>query len=316
MRPIRHNEPRGRKGWVTVPETTNSPVFDPFSETYFNDPYDLYRRLRDEAPVHHNEAYNFWALARYDDVDAAHRDVETFSSTHGVDLYTLSLDPELVRFFGQMIMMDPPDHQRLRGLVSKVFTPRAVQALEPMVREVIGGFADAIGDRTEFDGVDEFAALFPVEIISRMLGVPEEHRQQVRLWLDEGLHREPGSANPTPEGEAAMLASGTFFFELVGAKRANPTDDMISRLTQAEIERPDGGTTQLTDMEIAGFAGLLGGAGAETVTKLVGNAFVLFAQHPDQWRSIVADRARIPSAVEEVLRYQPPSQYQARFSLT
>lgn len=290
-------------------------VFDPFSATYFDDPYDLYRRLRDHAPVHHNERYGFWALARYDDVTAAHKDWRTFSSSHGVDLHTLSSDPSEIASYQSIIMMDPPSHDRLRALVSRVFTPRAVQALEPMVREVVNGFADAVGGEPTFDAVEEFAAPFPVEVISRILGVPPADRQQIRHWLDLSLTREPGKAAPTEAGMQAGIESGTYFYELARAKRAQPGDDMLSRLTQVTVDRGDGHETGLDDAEIAGFATLLGGAGAETVTKLVGNAFVLFGRHPDQWRQVLDDPSRIPNAVEEILRYWPPSQYQDRFSV-
>jgi cytochrome P450 len=289
--------------------------FDPFSDVFFDDPYDMYARLRTEAPVFHSERYGFYALSRYDDVVAAHKDWHTFSSSHGVDLHTLSSDPAQIRSFASMIMMDPPGHDRLRALVSRVFTPRAVQALEPMVREVVDGFADAIGDATEFDGVADLSAPFPVEIISRILGVPAADRQQIRHWLDRSLHREPGDMAPTEDGRQAGIESGAYFYGLVQEKRRNPADDMLSRLTQVEVDRDDGSTTQLDDVEIAGFASLLGGAGAETVTKLVGNAFVLFARHPEQWQMVVDDPDAIPWAVEEILRYLPPSQYQGRFSV-
>jgi cytochrome P450 len=293
--------------------------FDPFSDVFFDDPYDLYRRMRDEAPVYWSERYGFWALFRYDDVVAASKDWRTFSSSHGVDLWTLSQDPEQIRSFRSIIMMDPPDHDRLRALVSRVFTPRAVQALEPMVREVIGTFADAIGASSSssggFDAVQVFSAPFPVEVISRILGVPAADRQQIRLWLDETLHREPGNPGPTAAGNEAAVRSGAYFWQLAQEKRRSPGDDMLSRLTEVEVDRGDGTMTALDDVEIAGFAGLLGGAGAETVTKLVGNAFVLFGRHPDQWRRIVDDPSLIPNAVEEVLRYLPPSQYQGRFSV-
>lgn len=294
----------------------DSPVeFDPFSSVFFDDPHEMYRRLRDEAPVFYSERYRFWALSRWDDVVAAHKEWQTLSSSHGVDLSTLSRDPEIIRSFRSIIMMDPPDHDRLRALVSRVFTPRAVAALEPMIREVITGFLDQLDGREHFDAVAEFSAPFPVEIISRMLGVPPADRQQIRHWLDVQLHREPGRMDPTPEGEQAGLESGAYFHRLAGEKRRSPGDDMLSRLTQVEVDRGDGQMTGLDDVEIAGFAGLLGGAGAETVTKLVGNAVVLFARHPDQWQRLLDDPGNVTPAVEEILRYLPPSQYQGRFSV-
>jgi cytochrome P450 len=299
-----------------LPRVTGSDVvFDPFSDEYFDDPYEIYKRLRDEAPVYFNERYGFYALSRYADVASAHLDWETFSSSHGTDLATMSGDPQMVAEMASIIMLDPPAHDRLRVLVSRVFTPRATAGVEPMVRRVIGEHLDAIGDRREFDAVAELSALFPVEIISEMLGVAPSDRQQIRQWLDAALHREHGEMLPNAAGEQAYVAMGTYFYELAVAKRADPGDDLLSRLTTVSVDRGDGATTRLSDIEIAGFAALLGGAGAETVTKLVGNAFVLFHRHPDQWQTIVADPSQAAGAVEEILRLLPPSQYQGRFSV-
>jgi cytochrome P450 len=295
--------------------TTAAVEFDPFSDEYFNDPTEVYRRLRDEAPVYFSERYGFYALSRFADVLAAHRDWKGFSSAHGIELSTLSKDPELIQSLKLIIMMDPPEHDRLRALVSRVFTPRAVTALEPMIREVIRSFLEPLDGASEFDAVADFSALFPVEIISRMLGVPEGERQQIRHWLDASLHREPGQLDPTPEGQAAILEQVGYYMDLAAEKRKNPGDDMLTRLTQVTVDRGDGTETGLDDGEIAGFASLLGGAGAETVTKLVGNAVVLFHRHPDQWQKVLDDPGKVPPAVEEILRYVPPSQYQGRFSV-
>src|ERR1019366_1423870 len=271
--------------------------FDPFSDEYFDSPYDLYRRMRDESPVYFNEQYGFWALFRHEDVCAAHKDWQTFSSSHGVDLSTLNTDPDIVRMYRSIIMMAPPEHDRLRALVSRVFPPRAVGALEPMVREVIQSFLAPFDDAESFDAVADFSAPFPVEIISRMLGVPEGERQQIRHWLDLSLHREPGRMDPTPEGVQAGLESGIYWYGLAEEKRRNPDDDMITRLTQVEVDRGDGEMTRLDNEEIAGFASLLGGAGAETVTKLVGNAAVLFHRNQDEYKKVVDDPGKIPGAV-------------------
>jgi cytochrome P450 len=244
---------------------------------------------------------------------AAHRDWEGFSSAHGIELFSLSKDPKEIASYRQIIMMDPPEHDRFRTLVSRVFTPRAVTALEPMIREVICSYLDPLNDAEEFDAVADFSAPFPVEVISRMLGVPAGERQQIRHWLDASLERTPGQIEPSAENQQAVLEAGMYWHGLTVEKRANPGDDMLSRLTQVTVDRGDGEATGLDDVEITGFAVLLGGAGAETVTKLVGNAAVLFSRHPDQWRKIVDDREKIPRAVDEVLRYWPPSQYQGRY---
>jgi cytochrome P450 len=300
---------------TTVSERDRPLEFDPFSDEYFDNPYELYRRLRDDAPVLFNDKYGFWALFRYEDVCAAHKDWPTFSSAHGVSLTLLrNADVETIRAYRSIIMMDPPEHDRLRALVSRVFTPRAIGALEPMVRDAIVSLLAPYDDAESFDVVADFSALFPVEIISRMLGVPEGERQQIRHWLDLTLHREPGQMDQTPEGDQASLEAGIYWYGLAQEKRKHPGDDMITRLTQVEVDRGDGQMTRLGDDEIAGFASLLGGAGAETVTKLIGNAAFLFHRNPDQYRKVIDNPEAIPAAVEEILRYYPPSQYQGRFT--
>ena len=291
--------------------TDGGPEFDPFSDVFFNDPYPTYKRLRDEAPVYFSEKYGFYAITRHEDVSEAYKNHAVFSSSHGVDLATMTSDEPIHPI---LIMMDPPEHNRMRVLVSRVFTPRAVQGLEPMVREVITGFLDK-ADPVKFDVVHDFSALFPVEIITRMLGVPPESRQDVRLWLDRTLTREPGQIGMSEDGMQAAMESGLMYYNLIVAKRENPGDDMISKLIAAELTDADGTTSRLDDVEIAGFASLLGGAGAETVTKLIGNAAVLFADNPDQWQKVLDDPSRIPAAVEEILRMHPPAQYVGRWTL-
>jgi len=285
--------------------------FDPFSADFFDDPYETYRALRDRAPVYHNARYGFWALSRFDDVATAHRDWQTFSSARGVTLHDLRTPG--FRAVGNIIYMDPPEHDRMRNLVSKAFTPRAIAALEPMVRAIVGETLDRVAGRRSFDAVADFAAPFPVEVISTMLGVPPADRQAVRLRTDVMLHREPGDPAPTPEGVRAGMEQHGYFRELAAAKRRAPADDMITRLVQAELPGPDG-PQRLTDVEIGSFASLLGAAGSETVTKLVGNGVVLFHRWPGEWAKVLADPARIPDAVEEILRYWAPSQYQGRFT--
>lgn len=292
--------------------TTSEVVFDPFSEEYFNSPWEIYRRLREEAPVYYDEEQDFYALSRHADVAAAFKDHETFSSAYGLDLATVkSGEPLPIKM---IILMDPPEHRQMRSLVNKVFTPRQIANLEPMVVETIDQCFRA-ADPEHFDVVQEFAAFFPVEVITRMLGVPEDRRQQVRQWVDTSLHREPGQVEMSPEGMEAIAEAMGLYYELIQQRRTGPRDDMFTRLVQAEVEREDGRRERLDDFEIAGFATLLGGAGAETVTKLIGNAAVTFARFPDQWQKLLDDRGKIPAAVEELLRYEAPAQYNVRRSM-
>jgi cytochrome P450 len=290
--------------------TASRVVFDPFSDDFFNDPYDTYRCMRDEAPVYYNENYDFYALTRHADVATAIKDAATFSSSRGVDLEMVQSGnpvPPLI------IMMDPPEHRRMRSLVNKVFTPRAIERQRQLVVEQIDRFL-AAADPDSFDVVQDFSALFPVEVITQMLGVPAELRQTVRLLLDKQLAREFGKVEMPEEGIQAGMETGLMYYNIIQERHADPQDDMISDLIAVEVER-DGAATKLDDVEIAGFASMLGGAGAETVTKLVGNAVVTFGEHPDQWQMLLDDRSRISAAVEELLRWEAPAQYLVRYSM-
>lgn len=291
--------------------TTTKLVFDPFSQEFFNGPYETYRRMREEAPVYYSEAYDFYALSRHADVAAAFKDYETYSSARGVDLAAVR-NPEPPPH-KSIIMMDPPEHRRMRSLLNRVFTPRAIESLWAMVEEVVDGTLAAV-DPDGFDAVQDFSALFPIEIISRMLGVPAEYRQQMRLWVDDFLHREPGQVEMSARGVQAANDMAVYLYRLTRRRRHELGDDLLSRLIRAEIERDDGELEPLTDVEITQFAMLLGGAGAETVTKLIGNAFVVFARFPDEWDKLLRDRSKIPAAVEELLRYEAPAQYNVRCS--
>jgi cytochrome P450 len=296
---------------VSSPAVSRGPVeFDPYSDDFFNSPFETYRRMRDEAPVYYNAKYDFYALTRYEDVAPAYKDFETYSSAKGITLDMMKASKLKMPTGKLIIMMDPPEHERFRKLVNKVFTPRAVASLETMIREIIHETVQKL-DPASFDAVADFSAPFPVEVITSMLGVPAEDRQQLRHWMDKGLEREPGSMSPSKEGIDAMMQSGGYYYDLIQQRRAEPKDDMISRLIETEIVE-DGEVRKLDDIEIAGFANMLGGAGAETVTKLVGNAAVVFAENPDQWQKLQEDRSKIPAAFEELLRYEGPSQYNVR----
>ncbi|OBF18816.1 cytochrome [Mycobacterium kubicae] len=291
--------------------TETKVVFDPFSQDFFNGAWDTYRRMQEETPVYYSEEYDFYALTRHADVAAGLKNFETYSSAFGIDLSMVRTGkPPEQR---AIIFMDPPDHRHMRSLLNKVFTPRAIQSQREMVIEKIDKYLSKV-DPERFDVVQEFSAPFPVEVITTMLGVPEEHAQQVRMWIDESLHREPGQVEVGEKGMQANIATGMFYYELLQQRRAEPRNDLFTKLIEAEIEREDGQTTKLDDIEIAGFATLLGGAGAETVTKLIGNAPVVFARFPEQWQKLLDDRSKIPAAVEELLRYEAPSQYQVRCS--
>ncbi|BDN84631.1 MULTISPECIES: cytochrome P450 [Mycobacterium] len=288
--------------------TTSKVVFDPFSEEFFNGPWETYRRMQAEAPVYYSEQYDFYALTRHADVAAGLKNFERYSSAYGIDLSMVRSGQKPPQ---SIIFMDPPDHRHMRSLLNKVFTPRAIQAQRQTVIDKIDKYLGAL-DPECFDAVQEFSGPFPVEVITTLLGVPERHAQQVRHWIDESLTREPGQVEVGEQGMQANINTAMRYYDLVKQRRDDPRDDLFTKLINAEIEREDGQVTNLDDLEIAGFATLLGGAGAETVTKLVGNAAVVFARNPEQWQKLLDDRSKVPAAVEELLRYEAPSQYQVR----
>ena len=285
--------------------------FDPVAQEYFDDPYAVYARMRDEAPLYYDEEEDFYALTRHEDVAAAFKDHESFSSARGCDLGMVRSGEVPQK---SIIFMDPPDHRHMRSLLNKAFTPRAIQAQKDTVIELIEHYLGK-ADPSNFDVVQDFSGPFPVEVITRMAGVPEDFRQQVRHWIDASLHRRPGQIEMDDHNMQANIDSGIYYYNLVQERRAQPQDDMISRLISAEIPGADGQMRSLDDIEITGFTVLLGGAGAETVTKLVGSAMVVFAQHPDQWQKLLDDRSKVPAAVEELLRYVGPVQYNVRYSV-
>jgi len=291
--------------------TKSKLVFDPFSEEYFNNPFDIYRRMREEAPLYYDERGDFYALTRHEDVAAAFKDFETYSSARGCDLAMVRKGDVPQK---SIIFMDPPDHRHMRSLLNKAFTPRAIQSQKETVLELVDKYLGE-ADPDNFDVVQDFSGPFPVEVITRMAGVPEEYRQQVRHWIDTSLHHEPGQIEISEAGMQANIDTAMYYFTLIQQRREDPQDDMISRLIAAEIPCEDGPPRQLDDIEITGFATLLGGAGAETVTKLLGTAAVTFARNPEQWQKLLDDRSKIPAAVEELLRYEGPVQYNVRYTL-
>jgi len=283
---------------------------NPFSWAFHEDPHPTYRWLRDQAPIYRNDAMDFWAISRFQDVLGAFLDWQTYSSVGGLILE--KLDPAHLELTPMMIFMDPPRHDRLRKLVSRVFTPRRVAALEPFVRTLAQKLLAPLAADGGGDFVADFSTPLPMDVIFTLLGVPEPDRREVREWIDVSLARDAGTdAVPSRAIEAGMN-SLRYWFQLVQHLRAHRNEGLICDLFDAEIEDDGGDMTRLTDGEIVGFCSLLGAAGSETTTRLLGFAALLFSRHPDQFASIVADRDRIPGAVEEVLRWASPAQYAVR----
>jgi len=282
---------------------------NPFSYDFHEDPYPTYRWLRDHAPLYRNERMDFWAVSRFADVMNAYIDWQTYSSVEGLILERL--DPKYLEATPMMIFQDPPRHDRLRKLVSRAFTPRRVAELEPFVRDMAARLLEPLVAAGGGDFVKDFSTPLPMDVIFTLLGVPAVDRRQLREWTDVALHRDPDSPAMPPRAIEAMMNSMRYWYQLLPELRRHPNDGLICALFDAEIDT-DAGRTRLTDGEIVGFCSLLGAAGSETTTRLLASAALLFGRHPDQYAKILAAPARIPGAVEEVLRHSAPAQYAAR----
>lgn len=295
-------------------ETTSGTTgiyWDPYDVVIDDDPYPVWRRMRDEAPVYRNDRFDFWALSRFHDVEAASRDTTTFSSAHNTVLE--SMGPELDDSH-MMIFRDPPDHGRLRTLVSRAFTPRRISALEPRIREICAELLDPHVGSSGFDYVTDFAAQLPSRVISALVGVAPEDQEEQRRNVDGIFHIEPGVGMRNDKAAESGLKVVMCLFDLMQARRGQPRDDLMTALVEAEITDDDGSVRRLTDDETIRFGMLLYVAGTETVAKLLGNAAVVLAAHPDQRAAMAAEAGTIPGAVEELLRFEPPSPVNGRWT--
>lgn len=285
-------------------------AWDPFEASVKVDPHPVWRRLRDEAPVYRNERYDFWALSRFDDVLAAHRDPRTYSSAHATVLEMMTEEP----VGGMMIFLDPPDHTVLRRLVSRAFTARRVAELEAAVRQLCGDLLDAQRGRDRFDYVADFGAVVPATVIAMLLGVPPSDREQVRRSIDGIFHLEPGAGMVNDVSIESAVTLHAYIADQLRERRRAPRGDLLSDLVAAEVVEPDGTRRRLTDEESTNFGLLLVSAGTETVARLLGWAGAVLAAHPDQRAQLVADPGLVPNAVEELLRYEAPSPVQGRWT--
>ncbi|MCH2173891.1 cytochrome P450 [Myxococcota bacterium] len=283
--------------------------YDPYDYEIDADPHPVWRRMRDEAPLYHNEKFDFYALSRFQDVLHASTDEETFASGFGT---VLEMMTETHNESPMMIFKDPPEHTALRKLVSRAFSPRRISELEPRIRAIACRYLDAQVGSAGFDYVADFGARLPVMVIGSMLGVPEEDQDQVREWTDAQLHREEGEIDARKRLDEVQAALWGYFARYVAARRKEPRDDMMTDLIEAEIELEGGNKRRLTDEELLAFIGLLSGAGNETVARLLGWTGAVLARNPGERRKLVEDPSLIPGAVEELLRYEAPSPVQAR----
>ncbi|MGO9856522.1 MAG: cytochrome P450 [Acidimicrobiales bacterium] len=293
---------------TTTPAGTDL-YYDPYDFDIDADPYPVWKRLRDEAPLYYNEQLDFYALSRFDDVRRGLADWKTYISGKGSVLELIKSGMEIPP--GSILFEDPPAHDEHRGLLSRVFTPRAMLAIEPEVRRFCARTLDPLVGTGRFDFIHDLAAEMPMRVIGMLLGIPEEDQEAIRDRLDNALRLEDGSA-PNPPREGLGAVGGDGFAEYIEWRAQHPSDDLMTKLLNAEFEDTTGTTRKLTREEVLGYVGLLAGAGNETTTRLIGWAGKLLAEHPDQRQELVDDPSLIPGAIEELLRYEAPSPVQAR----
>lgn len=293
---------------MTVDPTTEL-YYDPFDNDIDDDPYPVWKRMRDEAPLYHNEKYNFYALSRYEDVAPALPDWQTYRSGHGTTADILFSGIEVPP--GILLFEDPPLHDLHRKLLSRVFTPRRMMAVEDLVREFCSRALDPIVGSDRFDFVVDLGAIMPMRTIGYLLGIPEEEQQRIRDRNDSAITVAPkrdGDISPTIFQDAVAM-----FVEYIEWRATHPSDDLMTDLLNAEIEEADGNRRKLERGEVLAYTAMIAGAGNETTARLIGAMGQLLAEHPDQRHELVADPSLIPAAVEETLRFEPPSPVQARY---
>ena len=278
--------------------------FNPYDKAFAADPYPIYKQLRDEAPVYHCAPLNFWALSRYADIQDAHRDFRTYSSAGGVTIEGLDAMVPL------LIVKDPPAHIWHKALITKVFTPNRMAALEPFIRDLVTSLLDRASHQDEFDFVQEFAVQVPLQVISELIGIPEEYRQEIHRLTTKMLHRD--EQVDFAELGATMAAANEIYLGLVRERRARPRNDPISHLIQSEVQDEEGGVRRLTDDEMAIRFGELAAAGHETVAKTIPNGAMAFQRFPGERQKLIDGPMLLQSAIEEILRFDPPSQLQGR----
>jgi cytochrome P450 len=285
-----------------------TPEYDPYDVNTDADPWPAFQRLRDEAPIYHNERYDFWALSRFDDVERGLVDWQTLSSARGDILEVIQSGVDLPS--GVVLFEDPPQHTMHRGLMSRVFTPKRMNALEDQVREFCAACLDPLVGTDRFDFIADLGAELPMRVIGMLLGIPDSDQASIRDKADRMLRTEAGQPMDV---NAESLVSGRMFEEYIDWRMEHPSDDLMTLLLTSEFEDEDGTRRTLTRQEVLTYTQVIAGAGNETTGRLIGWLGKVLSDHPDQRRALVADRSLIPNAIEETLRFEPTGLHVARY---
>src|SRR5580658_9336317 len=290
-----------------VPGQPADIYYDPYDFEIDTNPHPIWKRMRDEAPLYYNERYDFFALSRFEDVERCSVDWRTYISGKGSVLETIKRGVKIPP--GNILFEDPPEHDQHRGLLSRVFTPKKMNAIEPKVREFCAKSLDPLVGSGGFDFVRDLGAQMPMRTIGMLLGIPDADQEAIRDRTDAGLHLDEGSM---PAARTYPVGGGSAFEEYIDWRAKHPSDDLMTDLLNAELEDKNG-TRKLTRAEVLTYVGLLAAAGNETTTRLIGWTGKVLAENPDQRELLVKDPSGIPGAIEELLRYEAPSPVQARY---
>jgi len=285
--------------------------YDPWNVDIDLDPYPTYRRLRDECPIYYNERHNFWGVSRYADVDAALKDTTRLSSSKGDILEVVMADPVMPP--GIFINEDPPLHTIHRAIVSRAFTPKKMRAIEDKIRAFCVACLDPLVGGTRFDFVQDLGAELPMRTIGMLAGIPDAEQPAVRAHANQVLRNDPGKPMNIKKDH---YFTGEMFGEYVEWRENNPSDDLITELLNVEFEDETGTTRKLTKQELIVFLAVVAGAGVETTGRLFGWMGKVLGEHPNQRKELAADHSRIPTAIEELLRFEPPGPHVARYVAT
>jgi cytochrome P450 len=280
--------------------TADEIYYDTFSVDLNMDPHAVFARIREEAPLYYNDKQDFYALSRFDDVNKALIDHETFISGKGALLEIIKSGMEIPP--GTLIFEDPPLHNIQRNLLSRMFTPRKVAALEPHIREFTARCLDPLVGTGKFDFVNDLGEQMPMRVIGMLLGIPEEDQRRV---TDHG--------EATLKGEGTLMASGEIFAEFIDYRTEHPSDDIMTELLNVEFTDETGTVRRLRREELLMYLTVVATAGSETTTRLIGWAGKTLADYPDQRRELAENPALIPQAIEEILRWEPPALQMARY---
>lgn len=283
--------------------------YDPWNAELNADPYPMFKRFRDEAPLYFNEVHDFYAVSRFDDASRVLVDHQSFSSARGAVLEIIKSGMEIPP--GLLVFEDPPIHDFHRGLLSRAFTPRQIGGLEPRIRDFTARCLDPLVGGDRFDFVEQLGAVMPLRVVGMLFGIPEDYQRLVQEDGDKFVRTERGGQmTDNPDG---AITDGQVFADFIDWRIDHPSDDLTTELLDAEFEDETGTTRKLRRDELLMFMNLVAVAGAETTTRLIGWAGKLLSEHPGQRARLVADRSLLPGAIEEILRFEPPALQAARY---